>query len=55
MVLDDRTPVLEDSMIPDTEGAAVVSTTVDVIAADKTNALETFVVLSEKASKRHYA
>ena len=57
MVLDDRTPVPEDGTIPDNEGAAVVDATFGVMAAagDKTDALETFVVLDEKASKRHYA
>ena len=48
-------PVPEDGTIPDNEGAAVVAATVGVMAAvgDKTDALETFVVLDEKASKRH--
>ena len=56
-VLDDRMPVLEDGTIPDNEGAAVVAATVDVMAAaeDETDVLETFVVLGEKASKRHHA
>ena len=42
-------------MIPDNEGAAVVAATVDVMAAaeDETDALGTFVVLGEVASKRH--
>ena len=42
-------------MIPDNEGAAVIVATVDVMAAaeDKTDTLETFVVPSEKARKRH--
>ena len=57
MVLDDRTPVPKDGTIPNNEGAAVVAATVGVMAAagDETDVLETFVVLDEKASKRHYA
>ena len=53
-MLDDRTPVPEDGTIPDNEGAAVVATTVDMVAAaeDKTDVFETFVVLGEKVSKR---
>ena len=43
-------------MIPNNESAAMVAATVNVMAAaeDETYALETFIVLSEKASKRHY-
>ena len=57
MVLDDRTPVSVDGTILNNEGAAVVAATVGVMAAaeDETDALETFVVLDDKASKRHYA
>ena len=57
MVLDDRTPVSVDGTILDNKGAAVVAATVGVMAAveDETDVLETFVVLDDKASKRHYA
>ena len=53
LVLDDRMPVLEDGIIPDNEGAGVVAATVNMMAAaeDKTDVLETFVVLGEKVSK----
>ena len=56
MVLDDRPPVQEDSTIPYNKGTAVVAATVDVMAAmdDDTDALKTFVVLSEKASNFHF-
>ena len=56
-MLDDRTPVSEDGKNLDNEGAAEVAATVGVMAAaeDETDALETFVVLDDKASKRHYA
>ena len=46
-------PVPEDGTIPNNENAAVVATTVNVMAAaeDDTDILETFVVLSKKQAK----
>ena len=46
----------ENGTTPENEGATVIATTVDVMLAaaveDETDVLETFIVLSEKASKK---